>query len=143
MKKLRQKIKDLAKDLHYKVAKFLVMNYNEIMLPKFETSKMMTKKGGRRKINNKAARSMACWSHYKFRQRLLMKAEQTTWCKVRIVDEAYTSKTCGHCGNLKMNLGRAKVFRCEECKVVMDRDVNGARNIYLRNFDRIKRVSGM
>jgi len=133
MKKLRKKLRDLVKDMHCKLTKFLVVNYNEILLPSFETSQMLTKKSGKRKINSKTARNMACWSHYKFKQRLQFKASQTSWCKVRIVDESYTSKTCGNCGVLKHNLGGAKLFKCNHCGVRIDRDVNGARNIYLKN----------
>lgn len=77
---------------------------------------------------------MSIWSHYTFKQRILWKASQTTWCQVHIVTEDYTSKTCGNCGFIKDNLGRAKIYKCEKCKMVMDRDVNGARNIYLKNL---------
>ena len=50
------------------------------------------------------------------------------------MNEAYTSKTCSECGYLKRNLGGSKVYHCDECGSVMDRDVNGAKNIFLKNF---------
>ena len=44
-------------------------------------------------------------------------------------DEAYTSKTCSWNGVIK-NIGGAKLIRDGE--IVMDRDYNGARGIFLR-----------
>ena len=72
-------------------------------------------------------------SHHRFKQRLLAnKAREYPWCKVLIVDEAYTSKTCGMCGHIHQSLGGNKVFRCPHCSFEIDRNVNGARNILLR-----------
>ena len=77
---------------------------------------------------------MATWAHDRFRQRLTFKCRQFG-CKVAIVNEAYTSKTCSCCGNVKYNLGGAKVYKCRACGAVMDRDVNEAKNIFLRNYE--------
>ena len=54
------------------------------------------------------------------------------------VDEAYTTRTCGLCGTLNDTVGNAKTFRCvdPQCGVDIDRDVNGARNILLRELTR-------
>ncbi|CAG8833314.1 26403_t:CDS:1, partial [Gigaspora margarita] len=49
-----------------------------------------------------------------------------------ICTEEYTSKTCGHCEYIKNNLGGNKKFKCDECGLIIDRDVNGARNILLK-----------
>lgn len=53
---------------------------------------------------------------------------------IDIVDESYTSKTCGSCGMLHHSLAANKIFRCKNCKVIMDRDVNGARNILIKSL---------
>jgi|GraSoiStandDraft_51_1057287.scaffolds.fasta_scaffold647892_2 putative transposase len=76
---------------------------------------------------------MLTWSHGRFLNRLLSKAEELGK-KVVIVSEAYTSKTCSACGWINRNLGGQKVFRCRDCKWVVDRDVNGARGIFLRGI---------
>ena len=85
-----------------------------------------------RKIGSKTARQMLTWSHYRFQQRLVNKTREYRNSQVIICDEAYTSKTCGCCGQLHEKLGGSKTFRCPHCGVVMDRDMNGARNILLR-----------
>ena len=58
--------------------------------------------------------------------------------KVVVVNQAYTSKTCSECGYVKHNLGGSKVFDCDECGGVMYRDVNGAKNIFLKNFEALR-----
>ena len=47
--------------------------------------------------------------------------------------EEYTSKTCSCCGSLNTKLGSSKIFNCPSCKVILDRDENGARNILLKS----------
>ena len=54
--------------------------------------------------------------------------------KLYIVDESYTSKTCGSCGFIKENLGGNKVYKCDSCGLEIGRDHNGARNILLKNM---------
>lgn len=128
----RAKIRNLVDDSHKKLANFLCKHYDLIMLPKFETSQMVLKR--KRKIRSKTARMMLTWSHFRFRRRLIAKAREYSGCWVKIVDEAYTSKTCGRCGHINEQLGGKKVFHCSRCDLTIDRDINGARNIFLRNF---------
>ena len=130
MPRIRRKIRNLVDEVHKKLTKWLVSNYETILLPKFETSQMVTR--AKRRIGSKTARQMLTWSHYRFQQRLLNKTREYRGSHVIVCDEAYTSKTCGHCGRLHEKLGGSKTFRCPHCGVTMDRDMNGARNILLR-----------
>lgn len=58
---------------------------------------------------------------------------KTGWygSRLHVVDRwAPTSKTCSRCGWVKPKLGLAeRTYRCDECGLVIDRDVNAARNI--------------
>ena len=128
-----QKIRNRIDDAHKKIAKHLCENYVIILLPKFETQKMIKK--GKRKIGRKTAREMMSWSHCKFQQRLISKSREYP-CSVEIVTEEYTSKTCTRCGKLNKSLGSSETFNCPTCKLTIDRDWNGARNIYLKYFSR-------
>jgi len=47
--------------------------------------------------------------------------------------EYYTLKTCTQYGNIKYNIGRNKIYKCEKCNIIIDRDISAARNIMLRN----------
>lgn len=111
---------------------WLVNNFHTILLPVFETSRMVKKLG--RKLNTKTARNMLCWAHFRFRQRLLLhKLGEHPTCKVYLCDQIYTSKTCGgNCGKLHLKLGSSNSFKCPYCGEEMDRDINAARNILLR-----------
>jgi hypothetical protein len=54
---------------NYRTAAFLVRNFQTILLPTFETGKMVEHVESR-KISNATARTMMCLSHYKFRCKL-------------------------------------------------------------------------
>ncbi len=129
-RRMRDRIQRLITEVHCQLAKFLACNYDVVMIPSFEVSQMVRR--GNRVLNAKSVRQMACWSHYRFRQRLIHKC-RLHGSKVVVVNESYTSKTCSSCGYLKHDLGSAKVFRCNACKNFIDLDINGAKNILLRN----------
>ena len=132
MQRARNRIKNLVDEMHKKAVHFLVSNYKTIMLPEYKTSVML--KRGKSRINSKTARMMATWAHYRFRVRLENKVAETSDTKLIIVDEAYTTKTCTRCGELNQTIGGSKVFKCKQCKLVIDRDYNGSRNIALKNL---------
>jgi putative transposase len=123
--RMREKIKNLIAEIHWKTARFLCTNFKVILLPTFESSQMVSK------LASKTARAMLTWSHYTFKQRLLYKAKELG-VKVIIVNEAYTSKTCSACGHIQ-NIGSKSIFKCE-CGLTIDRDLNGARGIFLKNL---------
>ena len=131
--RLALRIHHLVDDIHRKLAKWLCENHHVIFLPKFEIKGMVQKKRGR-KVAKKTVRALYAWRHYTFRQRLLSKAREYPWVQVCLVNEAYTSKTCTHCGWINTKLGGAKVFHCEQCLRHTSRDVAGARNILLRQL---------
>ncbi len=129
--RIRGKIQSLVKDLHNKVAQFLVKEYKVIFLPTFSTSEMVVKSG--RKLNKRTARNMLSWSHYKFQQHLIEMANRHNVLLV-LCNESYTSKTCPLCGHVHKQLGGNKKFQCPQCGYTAHRDWNGARNIMLRSL---------
>ena len=130
--KIKAKIRNLIDELHKKVAHFLVSNFDIILLPIFET-KQMTKRGAR-KLRKKSVRQMLTLSHYRFKVFLKQKAKEYG---IQVVDvcEAYTSKTVSWTGELITNLGGSKVIKSSEGHR-MDRDLNGARGIFIKNVAR-------
>ena len=75
-------------------------------------------------------------AHYKFQQRLKDKSREFPLCRVEIVSEAFTSKTCGRCGKINETLGGKAVFECANCQLKLDRDIHAARNILLRALEK-------
>jgi len=121
------KIQNLIDDLHWKVAKFLTTNFENIYIPEFNVGQMVQSE----KLRSVTKREMLALSHYKFRMRLIHAAHKNG-ATIHVVNESYTSKTCTNCGELNEKLGSSKTFNCDECGLTLDRDINGARNILLR-----------
>jgi putative transposase len=127
--RLRGRIKNLIDELHKKIARFLVDNFDMILLPTFETSQMSLK--SKRRIRAKSVRQMMTLSHYKFKQFLKHKAFERGKV-VMDVNEAYTSKTVSWTGEVVPKLGGAKFIKSHLTGQMMPRDWNGARGIFLR-----------
>ena len=116
------KLKNLIKELHNKTIKYLTTYYDKIILPRYETQKMVKSK---MKGFNKQLLSL---NHFEFRERLKNKCKELNK-KVIIVSEAHTSKTCSLCNYYNPLLGSLKKFKCNYCNKVMDRDDNASYNI--------------
>ena len=123
--KITNKVTNLVDELHWKIADYLTKKYDIILLPKFNTSRMVGT------LPPVVSRTMNSLAHYKFRMRMIHKCRERG-CQLVLVNEAYTSKTCTVCGNIDVNLGKASIYSCKKCGSKIDRDYNGARNIMLR-----------
>ena len=126
--RMRLRIENLVQELHRKAARFLVDNFDVILLPTFETSEMVER--GRRRIRSKTVRNLLSLAHYRFKLFLRHKASETG-AVVLDVSEAYTTKTVSWTGEVLENVGGASVIVGQDGER-MDRDYNGARGIYLR-----------
>lgn len=122
-------------DLHYKTISFITKNYNNVVIGRMSTSDIVKSN----KLAKKVKYSILTLSHFLFRQRLQYKCK-SKGINYYEIDEAYTSKSCTKCGNIKHDLGSAKVYNCNKCNLEIDRDVNGARNILIKYFN-LKRLS--
>ena len=129
---LISKIRNKVNDLHWKTARYLCNTFQHIIIGDFGVSKMVRNNlpNKARKISSKTVRNMLFLSHYAFKQKLIHLCNRTG-TQLTPISEAYTTKTCGSCGNIKDMKGD-KVYICEKCSFVLDRDYNGARNIYMR-----------
>jgi putative transposase len=125
--RIRKKIKNVVKELHNKTARFLVDNFDVILLPTFETKAMASRLGV---LMSKTVRAMLTWSHYKFKVHLKNKALETGKTVID-VNESYTSKTVSWNGE-NVNVGGSRVIRSGG--ITLDRDLNGARNIFIRSL---------
>jgi len=125
---LWKKIKNLISELHWKVSSFLVENYDTILLPDFRISQMV-RKG--KKLGKMTRRLLNMFSFYKFKEKLQYKCS-TYGKKLLIVDESYTSCTCGVCGEIN-KMGGNETYLCQSCGLEIDRDVIASRNILIKN----------
>ena len=124
------KIDNLVKEMHKKLALWLCCSYKKIYIPRLNFHTM-------KNLNKKSKSVLASLKHCEFVNRLIHKSKEFLNCQVIEVNEAFTSKTCGLCGNVKLDLGKNRIYECNICKNVIGRDVNAARNVMLRYFTKI------
>ena len=86
--------------------------------------------------NRHLSRSIMCQKLYEFRHQIEYKAE-LYGIEVVIADRFYSSsKTCHKCGNIKKDLKLSdRVYRCDCCGNVVDRDVNASINLANYNIE--------
>jgi putative transposase len=74
-------------------------------------------------------RRLMALSHYRFRMKLhQMKIKYNN--NIIETNEYMTSKRCCNCSNIKKDLTKEKVYKCDLCKLEIDRDINASINIY-------------
>lgn len=120
--RVQNRIDNLRDDYHYQMIDYLTKNYSTIHIPKFK-SQEWTGVGRNRDLLQ--------LSHYKFKQRLSDVVELINGCQYKETTEEYTSKTCTRCGMCN-NVGSSETYKCIKCGLVLDRDLNGSRNIYIK-----------
>ena len=81
-------------------------------------------------MNKRVVQSL---SFYQFLMRLEYKSKMNE-NTVKLVKENYTSQMCSKCGNIKKDLGGNKVYKCNECGLNVDRDINSARNMLIKSL---------
>ncbi len=122
-------LESLKGELHNKSIKFLCDNFGKIIIPPFETQQMVSNN----KIDSRTSRSLMNMSYYKFLTKLKNRCIEYD-IEIIVRPEYYTSKTCTRCGNIKHNLKNDDMYNCKYCGLKIERDINGARNIMLRNI---------
>jgi len=136
------KLHNLTNELHINLVNDLVKNNQVVLYPVFPVSQMVRKEKyvikdtqetpRKRKLSKINVRKLLGYRFHAFKQRLEFKVKEYPQCTLISCSEAYTSKTCGNCGEINEQLGSSKCFICPKCEHHTDRDVNGARNILLR-----------
>lgn len=131
--RIRDKIENIVDDLHYKTINYITRKYETIILPTFESQNLLKKMKSRI-----TKRMLLAYKHYEFKTRLKQKCEERG-NRLIICTEEYTSKTCGGCGIIKIDLKMEETYECVKCGLKIDRDINGARNIMIKVWMEIER----
>lgn len=122
LSRLHNRIANIRNDWSHKVTTKLIDENQVICLENLNVSGMLK--------NHKLAKSISDVSWSEIRRQLEYKAN---WYgrEVRFVDRFYpSSKTCSKCGCVKESLSlKERVFSCNDCGNVLDRDINAAINI--------------
>lgn len=127
MNKTQFKLKNLVDEMHYQTINYLTKTFKLIFIPKFESQELV-----RVNKNKHFRRDILSLRHYAFRERLIAKSKLQNKCSVEVCTEEYTSKTCTNCGKINY-VGKSEVYECKNCNLIIDRDINGARNIFIKH----------
>lgn len=122
--RIHQRKRNLADDIHRKASVLLTSKYNYILIPVLNFHNF-------KKTNRRVKANLANMKHCLFVQRLKNKARHFENTEVIEVNEEFTTKTCSSCG-MRSNVGASKIFKCQNCESVFDRDHNAAKNILLK-----------
>ena len=120
--RLDQKIGNIRLDARHKLSRFVADNYDEVAIEGLSVSSMMK--------NRRLAKAIADSAWYSFRTLVEYKCEKQD-VRVTVADVWYaSSKTCSTCGQVKAKLDLSeRVFECQSCGLVLDRDLNAAKNL--------------
>ncbi len=120
--RLHKKIANIRSDALHKLTTLLAKNHGTVVIEDLNVSGMMAL--------HKLAASIADMGFYEFRRQLTYKC-QLYGSKLVVVDRWFaSSKTCSNCGTKKETLSLSeRVFECQRCGIVIDRDLNAAINL--------------
>jgi IS605 OrfB family transposase len=120
--KAHARVAHLRADALHKLTTAVARTYGTVVVEDLNVAGMLR--------NRKLARHIAGASFGEIRRQL---AYKTDWNGGRLVvaDRWFpSSKTCSDCGTVKAKLSLGtRVFTCEACGLVIDRDLNTARNL--------------
>lgn len=114
--------------LHQTTTEIVKTKPSRIVLEDLNVSGMMK--------NRHLSKALMCQKLYEFRRQIEYKAE-LYGIEVVIADRFYhSSKTCHVCGNVKKDLKLSdRVYRCDCCGNIIDRDVNASINLANYNIE--------
>ena len=109
-------------DAMHKLTTWLASTFSHISVEDLNVAGMVK--------NHRLAKAVSDAAFGEFRRQLEYKTAKTD-AKLHVIDRWYpSSKTCSRCGRVKAKLSLAeRVYRCDGCGLVMDRDLNAAVNI--------------
>ena len=120
--RLHARVADLRRDLLDKTTTMLARTYADISIEDLNVAGMVR--------NHRLARVVEDAAFAEFRRQLEYKTARTG-ARLHVIDRWYpSSKTCSNCGTVKAKLSLSeRVYHCEKCGLVIDRDLNAAINI--------------
>jgi putative transposase len=120
--KIHKNISDLRNDYTHKMTSYLAKNHSEIVIETLNI-KGMSK-------NHKLASAILDGGFFEFKRQLEYKCKWYGSTLTKVDMFFPSSKTCSCCGFKKKVLKLSeRVFKCEECKIELDRDLNASLNL--------------
>ena len=131
LSRVKMRVANIRRDALHKATTALANSAGVIVLEDLRVGNMTrSRKGMGRAAKAGLNRAILDVGWYEFRRML---AYKTTWygsCLV-VAPPQFTSQDCSACG-ARTNVGACETYTCSGCGIVLDRDVNAARNLLHR-----------
>lgn len=135
-----KKITNMINDLHIQSSRLICNSFQNIYIGQIHTKDLIDSKNMKTTHDNLTR----ILSHNKFLQ-ILTKFAMKRTKNLHIVDESFTSKHCGVCGEIKHKFKRIQFgtdserrkYICEFCGTILHRDINASRLIIIKNIKNI------
>ena len=133
--KLYLKVFNIRQDTLHKLTTYLVKNHSQIVIEDLCVSGMLK--------NRSLSRVIADVGFYEFKRQLEYKCKWYS-SELVIAPRLYpSSKRCSGCGHVKKKLELSeRVYECEECGLVIDRDLNAANNLVAASWTETQNACG-
>lgn len=120
--RIHARIANRRSDTLHKLTTMLSRTYSDISIEDLNVAGMVK--------NHRLAKAVSDASFFELRRQLEYKTAKTG-ARLHVIDRWYpSSKTCSNCGSVKAKLSLTeRVYKCEHCGLVIDRDLNAAINI--------------
>ena len=120
--RLHARVADVRADAINKATTMIARTYSTVCIEDLNVAGMVR--------NHRLAKAVSDAAFGEFRRQLEYKTARTG-AALHVIDRWYpSSKTCSGCGRVKAKLSLSeRVYRCDGCGLVMDRDLNAAVNI--------------
>ena len=135
MNNIEIRIANLINEMHHKTSTFLCKKYSTIIYPHFDAIGIVNRIQQNEKTKNykyikELKKSLLRLSFSKFEEILKTKGLiYNTEILIEGVTEAYSSRLCSSCKFVNLKDSK-ETKECKGCGKIIDRDINGAKNIY-------------
>ena len=136
IKKLDKRLFNIRDDCHKRVIDDIFKNPPSKIVIEDLYVKSMTDKKKRKKMTYKeklAAKNIHTASFRKFATLLTNKANKYNITFIKANGYYASTKKCSCCGSIKVMEIDDRTYKCEECNLVIDRDLNAAINLAIYN----------
>jgi len=133
--KMYLRVFNIRQDTLHKVTTYLAKSHSKVVIEDLNVSWMLK--------NRRLARAIADVGFYEFRRQLKYKCG---WygSELVVVSRIFpSSKMCSQCGHRKKELALSeREYECEQCGIVIDRDLNAALNLVAVSLSETENACG-
>lgn len=128
--KYEKYLSNYINNIHWQIVNDMTKRFDYIVLGNFST-KNMVESDSTSKMNKRIGNALKL---YQFKQKLKYKC-LIKGCKYKVIDEYMTTQCCSNCSKINSNIKDKKIFECMNCNHKYDRDINSAKNIFMKSLN--------